>query len=716
MPTREEALAELYKRGALNDQQSQAVEELARRGVVSLEGFKQTPEQIIASETEGGGILDEIGGAVETAGSFLSSALAEPIAGIGGLAKTITSGPEAGAETVRQIQEGLTYNPRTPEGIRNLEAIGGSGLVQAVGRGIQKTEKTLGDMGYDVAGPIGGAIGATIPTAIMEAVGTLAPPALAARRAGRVGKQFEDVAEGARRQLPSSAPTEEGVRAIADIADKPRQAEQLAQMAQPDPMVLKAAEDLGFDEIPPAVATSNPQFRELSMALASVTGKSSDDFNNFITDISQKADDLIVEAGGLIDKNVVSEKFRNQTNRTIDTLSNQIDDVYKNVINKTIPGSTKVNVDGLRSFVDQQIENAGGFDRLSGDMKKLANLVYKKKGKKLTPYSPTYGNFEAIRKNIGQARTKKTGVFSDAEEGELKNMYRNVKDQQKNIAKEFGFDNALADADALSIKKYALQDTFSTLLGKNLSKDLLPVVGTRLKTAAKGAGLTEFKQLIDKVPKEIRGEVVSTAFNDIIGGGKNIKKQFDAPTFNDYMFFLERSPSTKKEIFKYLPEQTQKSLDNLYTLSNAMQKARDQRIPTGRVQTMFEINRPVLEKLIGFGGKATTFATAGKAAPVADIATDNIVKYLQNPDRRIQRANDLMSSSSFQKLMQNAVSDGVQEGNYLSRKTEIAEKALERSKVYKEWADTLSGSDKAKLASLGLTTFLLEPTEAENGR
>ncbi|MGL5281038.1 MAG: lytic transglycosylase domain-containing protein [Plesiomonas shigelloides] len=45
MATREEALAELYSRGALNDQQKSAVEELARRGALTIQQPQAQPEQ-----------------------------------------------------------------------------------------------------------------------------------------------------------------------------------------------------------------------------------------------------------------------------------------------------------------------------------------------------------------------------------------------------------------------------------------------------------------------------------------------------------------------------------------------------------------------------------------------------------------------------------------------------------------------------------------------
>lgn len=158
MATREDALAELYRRGKLDERQRSVVEELAKRGRIQLEPLDDSP-----------GIVDYLMMGLEPAATMVSGAIAEPVAGIAGLAKTITTGAEAGAETIGQIQEAMTYQPRTEAGKRGMRAIGETlgPVIEPVGEAVQ----AVGDIAYRAGGPIAGAGVVTALAAIPELLG-----------------------------------------------------------------------------------------------------------------------------------------------------------------------------------------------------------------------------------------------------------------------------------------------------------------------------------------------------------------------------------------------------------------------------------------------------------------------------------------------------------------------------------------------------------------
>jgi hypothetical protein len=107
---------------------------------------------------------------IEPALTVASSMIAEPIAGIAGIAASLLPGEEgAGSRAVESTREALTFKPKTESGTKGLKAVGN--VLEPIGNAIQSTERVLGDAGFAVAGPTGGAIGATIPTALMEALG-----------------------------------------------------------------------------------------------------------------------------------------------------------------------------------------------------------------------------------------------------------------------------------------------------------------------------------------------------------------------------------------------------------------------------------------------------------------------------------------------------------------------------------------------------------------
>lgn len=114
-------------------------------------------------------------GVIEPAATLISGAIAEPIAGIAGLARAaFAPSPEEavrrGAETVAETREALTFQPRTEAGQEALRTVGG--VLAPVGEALQGIETFLGDETFEATGsPALAALAATIPTAVIEAIG-----------------------------------------------------------------------------------------------------------------------------------------------------------------------------------------------------------------------------------------------------------------------------------------------------------------------------------------------------------------------------------------------------------------------------------------------------------------------------------------------------------------------------------------------------------------
>ena len=112
----------------------------------------------------------EIVGGAETAANFVTGAVAEPLAGISGLAHSAIGGQRAGLDAIKSVKEGFTYKPRTEEGKENLQAIGGA--LEPVGKALSKAERFLGEKTLEVTGmPELAAIAHSLPTAALEIIG-----------------------------------------------------------------------------------------------------------------------------------------------------------------------------------------------------------------------------------------------------------------------------------------------------------------------------------------------------------------------------------------------------------------------------------------------------------------------------------------------------------------------------------------------------------------
>lgn len=112
---------------------------------------------------------------IEPAATLVSGAIAEPIAGLAGLAKAaFAPSPEEavrrGAEAVESTREALTILPKTEAGQRALQTVGG--VLAPVGEALQGVETFLGDETFEATGsPALAAAATTLPTIVIEAIG-----------------------------------------------------------------------------------------------------------------------------------------------------------------------------------------------------------------------------------------------------------------------------------------------------------------------------------------------------------------------------------------------------------------------------------------------------------------------------------------------------------------------------------------------------------------
>jgi len=145
------------------------------------------------------GFGEKLIGGAETALSVGTSALALPLSGLAGIAAS-PWGNDAASSVVKNVQEGMTYQPKTESGQGQMQAVGGAigaatdvfnqaagrsagALVSAIPGDIaykgpqvqeliaeQGLTGAMGEAGFAVGGPIGGAIASALPEAIAQIV------------------------------------------------------------------------------------------------------------------------------------------------------------------------------------------------------------------------------------------------------------------------------------------------------------------------------------------------------------------------------------------------------------------------------------------------------------------------------------------------------------------------------------------------------------------
>lgn len=195
--------------------------------------------QAQTTQPQEGGFLDEVVGGLETAGTILSGAIAEPAAGIAGLATgALTQDPAAAASVVEGVRDRLTLEPETPEAQRNIAALGEA--IAPAAEAFGAAEDFLGETTLEATGsPALAAAAKTIPTALLEVAG-----AGLASKVSRVksGKALDDAI---REAAPSAEQLRQAGGAVFDeiselgVTIEPKQFTELLKRAD------KAARDAG---------------------------------------------------------------------------------------------------------------------------------------------------------------------------------------------------------------------------------------------------------------------------------------------------------------------------------------------------------------------------------------------------------------------------------------------------------------------------------------
>jgi hypothetical protein len=137
---------------------------LARKmAEVPAQSFGQRLREMNALESQAGRALGE------TAATLATGAVAEPVAGLVGLATAPFQGLQQGVQNIEATRQALTYQPRSELGQSAVAGIGQA--MQPIAQPLQAASQYLGERGFQAGGPVLGAAGETLIPAAMELAG-----------------------------------------------------------------------------------------------------------------------------------------------------------------------------------------------------------------------------------------------------------------------------------------------------------------------------------------------------------------------------------------------------------------------------------------------------------------------------------------------------------------------------------------------------------------
>lgn len=661
-----------------------------------------------------------IGGVVEPAAQLATGIAAEPVAGIAGIVSATFGGAAAGAKTVEEFKKALTFQAG-PEGQVNLQALGQG--IKPAAELLQSLESGLGQRVLEKTGsPALAALAFTLPSALLELIGVRRVSKVAdiTAETSRKLKEFKRTERVRPKGFKPDPVTEQGLKQISETVNKGTP-EDIAAVVDADPLFYTAADELGINTEPLAsFASRNPQFRAVEQGLASVPTSVLDlQSKAFISDVAKRADTLIEQYGGTLDKAQLGKDFKRQSLEEVSNLFDEADKMYSR-LRKKLPDNSRFEATGTVNFLTGLIDQGRISSKFSRILNTLKTRTKTTKGRVIVDPAtgarrstgttekipPKLGRIDQIRKEIGQAINRGTGPFKDLETGLNKALYAKLSQDMDDIAKNSNVTGAIGISDSakgLVRQRKQIEDNLVTLLGKDLNQALNVSVAGAIKGLSKGQ-IDRFRKVIDAIPEGQRAGVVLSAMNDVFRGAGVGQQQLNPTQFTKWFQNINRSPAVKKELFKALPQGSPRAIENLFKVTSGISRALGDRIPTGRLNAMFNPDTGFIRRMVGkVAPSVVAFATG---SPVVSAMTSATVNFLNQSTDGARRAADLMGSPQFQSIIRQAVKEGVVEGNEASRKLKQSVSVLEKTKPYRDWVAEIGSLDKRATGTGVLLDYL----------
>ena len=461
---------------------------------------------------------------------------------------------------------------------------------------------------------------------------------------------------------------------------------------------LDAAKYFDVDEdLTPGMLSDNPIYKDLEGALRAPGGNEiSAKAEKGIAKVAQKADDIITELGGDLDKAALSDSIKGEITDTIGSLKKSSDKAYDDV-NRLVPPQTDVDMSDLYVYLMDQKDIMRG--NLEPVEKSLLNLAE-------NPQGVSYALLDKERKKIGASLGgAMNSPYASSEAATLSKLYDMLTDAQgKNLSGE-----ALErweTGKSLVSKRKDLEEASQRLFGKKLTDSLATKTGQAVKNIE---NFKNFDEIMAAIPEKAQREkLLVSSLNDVFTTRSGKEQKLNIPGFVDWYGNVKRQPALMKRLNDNLPKGAIERLDKLYTLTKQIRDANSRVVKTG-------VAKKTLEGLDKYEGMLSSIYNTGKKAAAAEgvtssmgltgVGSASVIADALNKgskDSATVAADKLIASPEFKRM---AIK--LAENNFKANKaSKAAEKALRKSERYKKWYSMLPSEDKMRIIRGGLISYL----------
>ncbi len=643
---------------------------------------------------------EHIPGAVETGLTFLTGAAGEVVGGLAGIGGAILPGEAGqGADVAASVSDALTYEAGTDAGQAQMQGIGDA--LAPVAEGIGAVESGLGEAALDLTGSPAVATAAhMIPTAAMEllGLGLLKKTSKAAEMAKRVDPELEAIR--GLDDAPQVEMIEPETRSMEDIVKdiSKKKAGRLAQDVKPDAQIFGDAEGMGVI-LNPSHFSTNEAFIAVEQAIKSQpnTALAARELEA-IRQLGVKADELITDMDGMLDRSILDETVKGRMTGAIKEMEDNTDIIYKQ-IDDTIPRATKVNPKTSQRYIDQRMKELGDDAALLAPVeRKLYRMMQRDK-------PPTYNALDTLRRDIGDGYKNK-GPFKDEASGVLDQVYSVLINDQQLAADAMGAGEEFAAARKLTQTRKNVEKRAMTMFGRQMEKSILPKL-TQAATKLTKGDVSEFSNLMEALPADLRQTAAATMLNDLFTLGARNKQSSLGQGFASAYGMLERNKGAKKTLFKYLPPEGQRRFDALGRVSGGLFRAKafENTSRTARDILMALNEGSLAERVFRASASGVARSAGWKAGgPYAGaMAADKLDSVIKKTMAKEEAADNLLASAAFENALNKAMEGKVRE----------AEVMLKRSAAWRKWRGYLGEGTRAQLSLQGPIAWLTAQEEQQ---
>lgn len=470
--------------------------------------------------------------------------------------------------------------------------------------------------------------------------------------------------------------------------------EQLAQAVVPDVEVINSAQRLGIDLNVEHYST-NTAFQDVARALKVKPGSGLLVGEvQALRNLATKADELVTDIGGAIDKGVVSDEILFSTRTTIDKLMTKAEIAYTKV-KEAIPSRTRIQTTNLKEFIDKRIADFGGDQALlSRSEKTLAGMI--ERGKDGTV---TYAALDRVRKDVADGFTTRTGPFANDSERILQEVYDALSDTQKAAAEAFGVGEVYQGALELVIKRKGIEDQAVQLFGRDAAGSLVPKIRAAATSLPKG-DITAFNKLMNALTKARRGEVAATVLGELFAAGSRQGGALGtgfALTWRN----LNRNKSARDTLMKHLPQEARKRFDDIGRVIDAIVRSNAKSLanPSGSAGPIIAAleQGTIATKLYSAGQAVAGEAAVGVVGGIPGLATVLRATGGGKPKvAQVTAADEFLTSQTFKDAVKVSLDGDLVRANRI----------VQDSPQFNKWLGTLDQQTAQRIGAIGFIAWL----------